>query len=328
MTAAKGSKRRRQATSVARAARQDPARQPAPRPDTAEHSKVRATERPATIRNSRFASRKAPQGARDEQEPRRLTKVLKSAWTWIGAATAGAAGTVLAAFLLPSSPSTGPVASPTSTSQSSGAPITALINPSGSGPCGSPQTVVAPPGPLGKSIYRSYAGQPASGGWLNVLVQGDGGDPVTIESITAKVISRQSEKPGTVLYSWCQGFNPSLTYVRLDLRTSQPAATMVPAPNPTTTANVIPLPLEVTGSSPSQLYIQPISGDTTVRWTLQIHWERGKHSGVLTAEVNNDQSSGAKAQNTVIKTVGTVGDTALCPNGNGATWTVMKGQTC
>lgn len=332
MTAAKGSRRRRPAAGAARAAGQDPARRPTSQPDTAEHPSARAAPSSAvnavTARNSRPALKKATENEQEEQESRRLTRVLKSVWTWIGAATAAAAGTVLAAFFLPSSPSAAPAASSTPASQSSGAPITVLIDPSGSGPCGSPQTVVAPPGPVGKSIYGSYAGQPASGGWLNVLVQGDADEPVTIESITAKVISRRAEKPGTVLYSSCQGFNPSLTYVRLDLQASQPTATMVPAPNPTGAAKVIPLPLEVTGSSPAQLYIEPISGHTTVRWSLQVHWERGKDSGILTAEVSNDHPSGSKAQGTVITTVGTADDPALCPDGPGGTWAVMKGQEC
>lgn len=248
---------------------------------------------------------------RDETQPGWKTRVLKSAWTWIGAATAGAAGTVLAA-VVPSA-HTSAISAPV---PSSSAPITALIDTTGSVPCGAPQAVVSTPGPAGKSIYGDYGGQPPSSGWLNVLVQGDGGSPVTIESVTAKVISRQPEKPGTVLESYCQGSTPSRTYIRLDLRASKPSAVSIPEPDPTTQGTVIPLPVEVTGGSPEQFYIQPLSGGETVRWSLQIHWERGNRSGTLTAAVND----GGSGTSTIITTVGTDGDTVLCPDGGGNTY--------
>lgn len=299
MKAAKGRRRRRPAKSTARVAAEAPVKQPG----TATKTEDR------------------------EQEPGWPVKVLKSVWTWIGAATAGAVGAVIAAVILPAS-SPPPAASAAPAAHSPGAPITALIDPGGSGPCGSPQTVVTRPGPVGKSIYAGYTGQPPSGGWLNVLVQGDGGEPVTIESITAKVISRRPEKPGAVLYSYCQGYSPSHTYVHLDLRSSLPTAIAVPEPDPTGPATVVPLPIEVTGNSPAQFYIQPVSGDTTVRWSLQIHWERGNDAGTVTAQVSSGQSSTASAPGSVVTTVGTDGDTVLCPNGAGDTWAAAKARSC
>lgn len=271
------------------------------------------------------AEEKAPETKQGERKPNWKRRVLTSVWTWIGAATAAAAGTVLAA-VLPFSSSSPPA--PAQTSASAGPPITALIDLRGSGPCGSPQTVVAPPGPVGKSASGDYPGLPASGGWLNVLVQGDGGEPVTIESVTAKVISRQPEKRGAVLYSYCQGYSPSHTYVRLDLQQSHPTAVNVPEPNPTGPATVVPLPIEVTGDSPAQFYIKPVSGSATVRWTLQIHWERGNESGALTALVSHGQQGAVSAHDVVVTTVGTDGDPVLCPDGTGDTWASGRADAC
>ena len=271
------------------------------------------------------AEGKAPEVKRRELKPSWIRRILTSMWTWISATTAGAVGGVLTAVLLALSSSHG---APTRAPSVTDPPITALVDLSGSGPCNSPQTVVASPGPVGKSVSGGYPGLPASGSWLNVLVQGDGGEPVTIESVTAKVISRQPDKPGMVLYSYCQGYSPSYTYVRLDLRESRPTAVNVPEPNPTGPATVVPLPIEVTGNSPAQFYIKPVSGSTTVRWSLQIHWERGNESGALTALVSDGQPGAVSAHDVVITTVGTDGDPVLCPDGTGDTWAPGKADAC
>ena len=175
------------------------------------------------------AEEKSPETRQGEQKPSRKRRALASVGSWTAAVAAAGVGGVLTVVILELSSSHAAPARPASAADP---PITALIDLSGSGPCGSPQTVVASPGPIGRSASGDYPGLPAPGGWLNVLVQGDGGEPVTIESITAKVISRQPEKRGTVLYSYCQGYSPSHTYIRLDLRQSQPAAVNVPEPNP------------------------------------------------------------------------------------------------
>lgn len=323
MTTGKGRKRRRGASAPPGGEPDGPS---APQSGTGRTQSAKAAPKPVTHTTSLPPAK--PEAGKasgdDKQEPRLMTRVLKSTWTWVGTVTAGTVSAVLAVVIWPtSSPST-----PSRISSSSAPPVTALIDLTGSGPCGSPQTVVPAPGPVGKSIYADYPGQSPSGGWLNVLVQGDGGAPVTIESITAKVISRQREKPGAVLYSDCQGYSPSHTYVRLDLRASQPAAVNVPEPNPTGPATVVPLPVEVTGDSPAQFYIQPVSGGTTVRWRLQIHWERGNDSGTLTATVSNSQEGAAGLPGGLITTVGTDGDAVLCPNGPGDTWSAGTRQTC
>ena len=268
------------------------------------------------------AEEKSPETKQGEQKPSRKRRALASVGSWTAAVAAAGVGGVLTVVILELSSSHAAPARPASAADP---PITALIDLSGSGPCGSPQTVVASPGPIGRSASGDYPGLPASGGWLNVLVQGDGGEPVTIESITAKVISRQPEERGTVLYSYCQGYSPSHTYIRLDLRQSQPAAVNVPEPNPTGPATVVPLPIEVTGDSPAQFYIEPVSGSATVRWTLQIHWERGSKSGTLTALVSNGQQGAVSAHDVSITTVGTDGDPVLCPDGTGDTWAPGKG---
>lgn len=308
MTATKGRKRRRPASSEVHAAASGP-----------------------SARASQYAPAPAGQkAAQDEhKQPSLLMRALKSARAWLAAVTAAAAAAIIAAIVLPSSSPPAPAGPRTSSPPAAGTPITALVDLTGSRPCGSPQSVVSPPGPVGKDAYAtSYTGQPPSGGWLNVLVQGDGGEPVTIESITASVISRQAERPGVVLYSDCQGFSPSLTYFRLDLRAMHPTATGIRAPNPAGAGMVLPLPLEVTGASPAQFYIEPISGNTTVRWTLQIHWERAGRSGILTAAVNEGSSSAADSHSAIITTVGTYGDAGLCPDSDGGKWAVMKGHKC
>jgi hypothetical protein len=334
VTAAKSRQRHRRAKSAPRAAAHAPAKQSAPdaaeRHDAKTSSGLVADLATAGTRQDApvTEAEKAAENEHKKQEHRWPVRVLRSVWTWIGAATAGAVGTVIATVILPSPSPASPAPVLASRAQSSGAPITALIDPRGSVPCNSPRAVVRRPGPVGKSIYTGYTGQPPSGGWLNVLVQGDGGEPVTIESVTAKVISRQAEAPGAVLYSECQGYSPSHTYVRLDLRASRPTANNVPDPDPTGPATVVPLPIEVTGNSPAQFYIQPVSGATTVRWRLQIRWERGSHSGTVTGMVETGQSRAAKPSDAVITTVGTDGDTVLCPNGTGDTWAAVKGQSC
>jgi hypothetical protein len=255
-----------------------------------------------------------------------LEKTLKSVWTWVGAVAASVAASVIFA-MLPSTSSAAPANA--SAGASAAAPIAAVIDTTGASPCGMPQSVVAAPGPVGKPSSNSYAGQPASGGWLNVLIQGDGSVPVTIESVTAKVVSRQPEQPGAVLYSYCQSSAVTPTYLRLDLRSSQSTVTSVPAPAPSKSGPDLPLPLQVTGDSPAQLYVQPISGDTTIRWSLQIHWEQGSRVGVLTALVT-DGSSAPGPDSTVMTTVGTAGDTELCPESTGqsSAWTVIEDGEC
>ncbi len=326
MAASKRRPRRRVPSAPEHAAKRERSRPAVPHPDAAQPLGARTARKPAVAaRAARPSEEKAPETKQGEQEPSWKRRVLTSVWTWIGAATAGAAGGVLAAVFLALSSSH---AAPTRATSVTGPPVTALIDLSGSGPCGSPQTVVAPPGPVGKSASGDYPGLPASGGWLNVLVQGEGGEPVTIESVTAKVISRQPEKRGAVLYSYCQGYSPSHTYVRLDLQASQPTAINVPEPDPTGPATVVPLPIEVTGDSPAQFYIKPVSGSATVRWSLQIHWERGNESGTLTATVSNGQHGTAGAHGVVITTVGTDGDPVLCPDGTGDTWASGKADAC
>lgn len=296
------------------------ARQAAPDPE--QPPEMEGERKPAvTAAAGQLTEGRAPETKQGEQKPGWKKRVLTSVWTWIGTVAAGVTVWALTTVLPHSS-------APARTAASSGPPITALVDLSGSGPCGSPQTVVAPPGPVGKSPSGGYPGLPASGGWLNVLVQGDGGQPVTIESVTAKVISRQPEKPGAVLYSYCQGYSPSHTYVRLDLQETRPTAVNVPEPDPTGPATVVPLPIEVTGDSPAQFYIKPVSGSMTVRWSLQIHWERGNESGTLTATVSNSQEGTAGPPGAVITTVGTDGDPVLCPDGTGDTWASVKADAC
>jgi len=317
--------RRRASSAPARVAKREQARPAAPDLDAAQPPGAEPARKPAVTAATQPAGENAPEAEQGEQKPRWRRRALTSVWTWTSAATAATAGGVLAAVLLalPSSH-----AIPARAASDTGPPITALVDLSGSTPCDSPQTVVAPPGPVGKIVSGDFPGLPASGGWLNVLVQGDGGEPVTIESVTAKVISRQPDKPGMVLYSYCQGYSPSHTYVGLDLQESQPTAVNVPEPNPTGSATVVPLPIEVTGASPAQFYIKPVSGSTTVRWSLQIHWERGGESGTLTATVSSGQPGTAGAHGVVITTVGTAGDPVVCPDGTGDTWAVGKADAC
>ena len=326
MAASKRKPRRRPPSASGRGARREQARSAAPDPDVARPRGAGAARKPAlTAAVVQPAPGEAPNASQGEQKPSRAKRVLTSMWTWIGAATAGAVGGVLTAVVLALSSSH---AAASRAAAVAGPPVTALVDLSGSAPCNSPQTVVPLPGPVGKGVSGSYPGLPASGGWLNVLVQGDGGEPVTIESVTAAVISRQPEKPGAVLYSYCQGDSPSHTYIRLDLERSQPTAVNVPEPDPAGPAAVVPLPIEVTGASPAQFYIKPVSGSTTVRWRLQIHWERGNQSGTLTATIGNGQPGTAGARGTVITTVGTDGDPVLCPDGTGDTWASSKAGTC
>ena len=318
--AASKRKPRRPPPASGHAAKHAPAKPGVPDPDAPQPRGAGAVRKPAvTAAAVQPAPGEAPGTRQGGQKPSRTRRVLTSVWTWIGAATASAVGGVLTAVLLALSSSH---AAPTRAT-----PVTALVDLSGSAPCNSPQTVVSPPGPVGKVVSGDYPGLPASGGWLNVLVQGDGGEPVTIESVTAAVISRQPAKPGAVLYSYCQGDSPSHTYIRLDLQRSQPTAVNVPGPDPTGPAAVVPLPIEVTGDSPAQFYIKPVSGSTTVRWRLQIHWERGSKSGTLTATVSNGQPGTAGARGTVITTVGTDGDPVLCPDA-GDRWAPAKAGAC